>query len=178
MGCRKKITSFLVVLILLVFSTTPALSVSSYVLPYPSAMPGSKVYLLHVLEEKVLKYWYFGDFGRLLFDRQLSDKYLVEAKTLFEYRQYLLASGSLKKSDVYFLDELHILSSISEKKNGLEEQRKIFSEQSMRHQEVLLDLRELLPRDFVWEAEKSSPQTLHLYDQISSSIEIRKETDE
>jgi len=37
---------------------------SNYVLPYPSSMPGSIFYKIDVLKEKILEYWYFGNFGK------------------------------------------------------------------------------------------------------------------
>ena len=74
---------------------------SQYVLPYPSAMPGSFLYKLNLVQEEILRYWYFGDFGQFKYNLGLSDKYLVEAKTLFEYKQYLLAiSPSKWSSDI------------------------------------------------------------------------------
>ena len=63
---------------------------SSYVLPYPSQMPGGLYYKIHLIYENVSKYWYFGDFGRFDYNLKQSDKYLVETKTLFEYKQILV----------------------------------------------------------------------------------------
>ena len=96
---------FVFLIILFVFSIIPQplFAEASYVLPYPSAMPGSKFYKLHQLFEKFEKYWYFGNFSNFHYNLKYSDKYLVEAKTLFEYKQYLLAYQALKKSNSFFL---------------------------------------------------------------------------
>ena len=75
---------------------------SSYVLPYPSAMPGSIFYKLNLIQEEILKFWYFGDFGQFKYNLSQSDKYFVEAKTLFDYKQHFLAFQALQKSDKYF----------------------------------------------------------------------------
>ena len=83
-----------------------AFAKSDYVLPYPSLMPGSKLYILQEIKNTVLQYWYFGNFGQFTYALKQSDKFLVEAKTLFEYDQYLLADEALKKSD-YFFEEFN-----------------------------------------------------------------------
>src|SRR3990167_6873899 len=75
---------------------------SSYVLPYPGEMPGNKVYKLNLIKEKLEKYFYFGNFSQFNYNLKYADKYLVEAKTLFEYKQFLLGDSALKKSDSYF----------------------------------------------------------------------------
>src|SRR3989344_1608576 len=75
---------------------------SSYVLPYSSAMPGSIFYKPNLIQEELLRFWYFGDFGQFKYNLSQSDKYLVEAKTLFDYKQHLLAYQALQKSNDYF----------------------------------------------------------------------------
>src|SRR5690242_14133057 len=80
----------------------PSYALSSYVLPYPSTMPGGVSYKIHLVWEKIMQYWYFGDFGSYEYNLKQSDKYLVEAKTLFEYNQFLLGYNALQKSNDYF----------------------------------------------------------------------------
>ncbi|MCL4418206.1 MAG: hypothetical protein M1365_16230 [Actinobacteria bacterium] len=115
--------SHIFVLLVVVFITfiplsTKASAQSSYVLPYPSAMPGSSSYKIHQLYESIIKYWYFGNLGQFKYNLKQSDKYLVEAKTLFEYNQYLLASKALTKSDYYFKNiEPYLLKAKNEIKN-------------------------------------------------------------
>src|SRR3989344_6793684 len=110
---------------------------SNYVLPYPSSMPGGMSYNFHLLYESVSKYWYFGNFGQFNYNLKLADKYLVEAKTLFEYKQYLLGYKALKKSDFYFPN---ILFSLAKAKNNNKDisQKKIILKQAMlKHIEIL-----------------------------------------
>jgi hypothetical protein len=165
---------FLIIFIYLVFSQT-AFAKSDYVLPYPSSMPGSFFYKMHLVYESFSKYWYFGDFGQFDYNLKMSDKYLVEAKTLFEYRQYLLGDKALSKSDKYFVNILPSL--ISARKNGknILQKRALLNEASEKHIEVLREIMEIVPSTFTWEPEKSLPTTLNLKDALSESIELRKE---
>ncbi len=60
----KKFSS-VVLLAFIVFLSVPVVHAqSSYVLPYPSFMPGSIFYKIHRVGETMLKYWYFGNFGQ------------------------------------------------------------------------------------------------------------------
>ena len=71
-------------LLFLILATSFSFAESDYVLPYPSSMPGSKFYQIRLIWDEVKKYWYFGSFGQFEYNLKQSDKYLVEAKTLFE----------------------------------------------------------------------------------------------
>src|ERR1700749_87312 len=97
----KKIAPFIIATFFLSF-TQVASADSPYVLPYPSFMPGTIFYKIDRVIEIFEKYWYFGDFGQFTYNLKESDKYLVQAKTLFEYQQYLLAMVALQQSDAYF----------------------------------------------------------------------------
>src|SRR3989338_9822486 len=99
---------------------------SSYVLPYPSYMPGSVYYKTHLVLEKLERYWYFGNFSQFVYNLKLSDKYLVEAKTLFEYKQYLFAYDALKKSDVYFDKAFLFLNKAKEEGKNIAQKEKLF----------------------------------------------------
>src|SRR3989344_5659903 len=89
-------------LIFLFIFAEQCIAESIYVLPYPSSMPGNKLYKVHLFLESLEQYWYFGSFGQFKYSLKESDKYLVEAKTLFDYKQYILANKALQKSDIYF----------------------------------------------------------------------------
>lgn len=147
---------------------------SSYVLPYPSSMPGSSFYKFHLVWEKVNKYWYFGNFGQLDYNLKLSDKYLVEAKTLFEYKQYLLAQESLKKSNNYFILSYRFLGKSKIEGKNISRKQQIFNEASKKHIEVLKLLKTLVPAKFDWIAEKEKPQQLFLWKIIDEGINIRE----
>ncbi|OGH08649.1 MAG: hypothetical protein A2152_03230 [Candidatus Levybacteria bacterium RBG_16_35_6] len=147
---------------------------SNYVLPYPSSMPGSYFYKLHLIEEYFLKYWYFGDFGQFNYNLKESDKYLVEAKTLFEYKQYLLAYNSLKKSNKYFQNTFPYLLSAKDHGKNINDKTLLFKEAGKKHKEVLVKLKNEVPAEFNWTPEKEISQNLNLFDLIDESIKIRE----
>ena len=99
---RSCLWKTLLLLVFFLYLSTSAYAGSTYVLPYPSQMPGNKFYTINQVIEKYLTFWYFGNFGKSYYYQRLSDKYLVQVKTLFEYKQYLLAYKSLLKSNQYF----------------------------------------------------------------------------
>lgn len=165
----------MIVLFFLFFLKTSVSAESNYVLPYPSAMPGSIFYKVHFLLERASKYWYFGDFGQFNYNLKFSDKYLVEAKILFEYNQYLLASQALGKSDRYF-EKIH--PNLEKAKNNgknIKEQRQILGQAAKKHIEILTALKKILPENFIWTPEKSTPTSLNFKDMLNHSIEVRME---
>jgi len=165
-------TIFLSFLIFLL-STQFVFADSQYVLPYPSSMPGTFQYKLRVITEPLFKLWYFGDLARFKYDLKQSDKYLVEAKTLFEYKQYLLAVDSLKKSDNYFEAAKKDLK-IAEKRKNIQEQELILKEASLKHIEIIEWLRQNTPETFFWRPEKTVPTNLNIWRNLDASIKIRE----
>ena len=160
----KKYLWLMLLVIICFFKSIPAFAESSYVLPYPSFMPGSIFYKLNLVKEEVLKYWYFGNFGQFYYNLKQSDKYLVEAKTLFDYKQYLLAYKALRKSDRYFEK---IGKNILEKKTRLKEA-------AQKHIEELTKLKSNVPSTFNWIPERNSPTILKLWESIDMSIRLRE----
>jgi len=146
---------------------------SSYVLPYPSFMPGNPLYRVNLVKEKILKYWYFGNFGQFDYNLKQSDKYLIEAKTLFEYRQFLLGYKALKKSDVYFKYLLSNLNAAKREDKNIDIKRKILKEAALKHIEILSDLKKEIPETFLWQPEKSQPTYLYLRKNIEHAISVR-----
>jgi len=165
---------FLSVFLFLIFFKTSVFAQSSYVLPYPSGMPGSLSYKIHQVYENISKYWYFGDFGQFEYNLKMADKYLVEVKTLFEYKQYLLGYKALKKSDYYFVNILPSL--LRAEKNGKNTRQKeiIFNKASQKHIEVLRNMANSVPATFIWEPERTTPTTLNLKEALSMSILLRE----
>lgn len=167
---------FIILLIFLIFTNPPRVfAESSYVLPYPSAMPGSIFYKLNLIQEELLRFWYFGDFGQFKYNLQQSDKYLVEAKTLFDYKQYLLAYRALGNSNAYF--ERIWTTLISAKKNGKNtvDKEQLLKEAAEKHVEKLVKLKNTLPPTFEWKPEKEKPRILNFHDEFETSIRIRQE---
>ncbi len=147
---------------------------SSYVLPYPSSMPGSSLYFAHQTLEKLSKFWYFGDFAQFKYNLKYSDKYLVEAKTLFEYRQYLLASDSLNKSNYYFEKLNGNLLRAKENGKNISEKEKMLKLAAEKHKEVLLLIKNTTPPSFNWRPEKEESRLLNLHKLIDYSFNLRK----
>jgi len=165
---------FLLFVLIFLFLVRTAAAQSKYVLPYPSSMPGNFAYKLHVIFEHVSKYWYFGDFGQSDYNLKLSDKYLVEAKTLFEYRQYLLGQKALKISDEYFARIASFLEKVSSKKKDVSNKRAVLKEASLKHIEILEIIDRETPDIFNWQPEKATSTSLYLKKDIENAINIRK----
>src|SRR5260221_10615939 len=94
-------TLFTLLLVVFCLLCTPVVR-AEYVLPYPSFMPGNKIYRVTRVIDKLKKYWYWGNISQIKYHLGLADKYLVEAKTLMEYNQFLLAADALRRSDDEF----------------------------------------------------------------------------
>ena len=147
---------------------------SPYVLPYPSFMPGSMFYKINIIKDEILRHWYFGSFGQFKYNLKQSDKYLVEAKTLFEYKQYLLGSEALKKSDNFFTQTTINLNTARGEGKDIKGNFLILKNAGSKHIEVLSKLGNEVPESFTWSPEKKKPTILQLKKDIDNSIEIRK----
>lgn len=130
--------------------------VFAYSLPYPSYMPGHKFYAISRIVDRAKAWWYWGSRGSIKYHSLLADKYLVEAKTLFEYQQYLLALDALKRSNEHVL----LLSSRN-------------PEQMKAHVETLERLKEILPKEFLWQPEKREPTHLPIADLLEEALFLR-----
>lgn len=171
---KARIAGFFIVatLFFLVFRSI-SFAEENYVLPYPSFMPGSKFYVISEAIDAISKYWYFGDIGSFKYNLSQSDKYLVQAKTLFEYNQYLLGKEALDKSDKHFLLTKKAIRKQKFKKN-FSEKEKIFTSASNKHIQVLTSISSTIPSEFKWTPEKKEATFLNLSQEISESINIRK----
>jgi len=136
-------------------------------------MPGNKIYKVSRILDTVKNWWSFGDIAQVKYHMSLSDKYLVEAKTLFEYNQYLLGVDALKRSDSEFIQ---IPSHIKQgEKNGkvMKVWKRTLSDAAKVHMDVLDKLILICPNEFQWSPEKDSPTMLPLHELLYKSIGIR-----
>ncbi|MBI5412010.1 hypothetical protein HZA43_02425 [Candidatus Peregrinibacteria bacterium] len=155
----KIIGSFILLAVLLSF---PRGSNASYVLPYPSFMPGNKLYRVSRFIDEVKRYWYWGNLSSYRYYLGQSDKALVEAKTLFEYNQYLLAVKALDRSNA-------ALQHVSDSLKGAE-----FREAMNEHKKVIGKLLGELPEEFIWRPEREKPQTLRIHEELNRALFLRK----
>lgn len=169
----KVLLSIIAFFFFFAFLSFSAFAQSDYVLPYPSVMPGGISYKLHLIIEEIEKYWYFGNFGQFEYNLKESDKYLIEAKTLFEYNQYLLGSKALKKSDLYFSKISLYLNKAKEEHKIIDSKRSLLREAAKKHIEVLSRLQKEAPETFLWRPEKVQPTYLYLKKDIEQSMLIR-----
>lgn len=168
---------YLIFLLFLFYFLSPrnVFAESPYVLPYPSVMPGSIFYKINLIQEEILKYWYFGDFGQFKYNLSQADKYLVEAKTLFDYKQYLLAYQALQKSDNYFKKIKPSILSARRNGKNIVDKEKLLKEAAEKHIEELTKLKQNLPTTFEWKPEKQQSRILNFQEALENSNEIRQE---
>lgn len=165
-------TFFIFLLLFFSFSKI-SLANSSYVLPYPSSMPGSFLYKPHLIFEQIMKFWYFGNFGQFEYNLKESDKYLVEAKILFEYNQFLEASFSLQKSNSYFQNTMPYLILAKKEGKNISKKRELLREAALKHIEVLEKLSSELPDRFEWRPEKDKPTVIYIKDNLNKAVSER-----
>ena len=166
----------LLIFCLLIFNFTSISKVfaqSGYVLPYPGAMPGSVFHKIHALLERIDSYWYFGNFAQFEYNLQQSDHYLVEAKTLFEYKQYLLATKALQKSTMYYKRVYPFLQKAKKEGKNIDKKNETLKSASSKHIEILTTLLAQTPKEFIWTPEKVLPTKLQIRKLIKESIETR-----
>ncbi len=162
-------------LLSLVFNHLSLIYASDYVLPYPSYMPGNKLYAVAKIADRLESWWYWGAIGQTKYHMKLADKYLVEAKTLFEYKQYVLAINALRASDAHIARiPTYIALGNSQGKNMTEVELSFTAEKAV-HREVLQKLKTELPRMFVWTPEKEAAATLDIDGLLSRAIILRGE---
>lgn len=146
---------------------------AEYVLPYPSYMPGNKIYSVSRMMDKLKNYWYWGTIAQIKYHLSLSDKYLVEAKTLFEYKQYLLAADALSRSDAALFGISELLDKGTNENKHMSQYEQLIYDAMVVHQEKLEGMKELLPSEFIWTPEKKDATNLQIEQMLDESISIR-----
>lgn len=147
---------------------------ADYVLPYPSYMPGNILYKVSRFLDSAKEYWYWGNIASIKYHLALSDKYIVEAKTLFEYKQYLLASDALGRSDKQLQTIPALLQKGTKEGEDMSQLRLIVREAMDMHMAVISTLKSQLPGEFIWKPEKVSETTIRIDEILTSSYEIRR----
>ncbi len=148
---------------------------AAYVLPYPSVMPGNKIYRLSRMVDTFKRYWHWGNLSSYRYFLGQSDKALVEAKTLFEYNQYLLAVGALDRSNTSLKDVPEMLRRAKDEGKNIEKYRQELMEAMDAHRRVLAKIKSDTPEEFTWTPEKSTPQLLYIHKLLGESERLRRE---
>lgn len=168
------IYSSVIFLFLFLGLSAPVLAESKYVLPYPSFMPGSKFYFVKTSYDKAKSFWYFGDIAQFSYNLKQADKFLVEAKTLYEYKQYVLAKKSLDNSNDYF-DHAGVIIGISEKRGrNIHEKKELLKEAAKKHIEILKQIKGTTPEEFVWTPEKEQATIFKIHTILHGAEQIRE----
>lgn len=165
---------FLLVFLTLFFVLTPSARASEYVLPYPSYMPGNAMYKVRQLVEKLQEYWYFGDMTKVKYHLKMADKYLVEAKTLFEYKQIKLAIAALDRSNYHFSNAFLYERDVVYDKKDNGEQSKQLQEAGEKHITIIDALSHELPEKIEWHEEKKDAESISLAMAFKQAALIRK----
>ena len=147
---------------------------AGYVLPYPSYMPGNKLYPIARIIDKINNYWYFGIIAQSKYHLGLSDKYLVESKVLFEYKQYLLAVDALRRSDEQVEEIPLYLQSAADQKKDVKILRETIADAMLVHVSIIEAMRLLLPEEFIWRPEKASETTLPISPMLQHALVVRR----
>jgi hypothetical protein len=145
-------------------------------LPYPSYMPGNKIYKVSRLIDAVNSWWYFGSISKIKYHLGLSDKYLVEAKTLFEYKQYLLGVDALSRSTSNFEKLPYYIESGRKEGKDMSRFRLLIEEALKKHVDILTKMKADSPTVMEWTPEKSISSTLLLHIELEKAIEKVRST--
>lgn len=145
----------------------------NYVLPYPGLMPGNRLYRIKQVFDQLYRFWVFGSFARHRYELSLADKKLVEAKVLFEYQQYPLALQALSDSNRHFQKAIYYLERADQEGKDISQKMVNLKAAAEKHREVLENLREVLPEQFLWQPEKREATELLIKKSLDEAIEIR-----
>jgi hypothetical protein len=156
------------------FSTT-TLATSDYVLPYPGPMPGNRLHSFMVLIDKLQGWWSWGTITQFNYQLAMADKAIVEAKTLAEYKQYLLAMTALDNSNQAFQTLPGQLVKAKIEGKDINKLARTLISAAETHITLLERLRPLLPEMITWTPEKSASTELLLQARLSGAISSRQE---
>lgn len=162
-------------LILVFFSINHEIYADEYVLPYPPFMPGNRFYKISRMLDSIERWWFWGNIASTKYHLKLADKYLVEAKTLFEYKQYQLGTDALKRSDAQ-IPQIHRSLQLAQQEGKDVQKLKSLADNAMiAHIGILQKLSEELPKSFQWTPEKQASTVINFSQLFRDSIALRKE---
>lgn len=168
--------SLILAFFLFSFISQKSLASFSYVLPYPSFMPGHKLYRVEQIFDSLLRFWAFGNFSRHKYELGMADKKLVEAKTLFEYGQYFLATQTLADSNQHWRKAENYLKRARDEGKDVSQKLANFLAAAEKHKEVLEELLDKLPEEVIWQEERKEAQKLKIRELLEEAMRDRKLT--
>ncbi|MCX6791898.1 MAG: hypothetical protein NT149_02570 [Candidatus Gottesmanbacteria bacterium] len=143
-------------------------------MPYPSYMPGNCMYKVSRILDRLKFYWSRGNIAQIKYHLALSDKYLIEAKTLMEYKQYLLGTDALRRSDKEFMQLPAYVAGAKKEGVNVSELERLISDAAEKHAQLLAELLISTPNQFMWSPEKSKPTELPLGEMLKTSVVERQ----
>jgi hypothetical protein len=162
-------------LVIIFFLALPQPVSAEYMLPYPSFMPGNRIYIITRLVDAAREHWSWGNIARTKYHLGLSDKYLVESKTLSEYKQYLLMKDALTRSDFQATKILTYVNNAEGEGKDVAGLREIVADAMAVHWHVLERMQNDLPHEFLWQPENEKATDVQIADLLEASQAIRKE---
>ncbi|MBI5620714.1 hypothetical protein HY949_02975 [Candidatus Gottesmanbacteria bacterium] len=176
MNNTRKNLLFLFCFLLGIISFLPLQKVNAaYVLPYPSYMPGNKLYRVSRMFDVIKKYWHWGSLASYRYALGQSDKALVESKTLFEYGQYLLAVDALTRSNGALEAIPDLLRRANLEGKNIEKYTREVTDAMEVHAQLLAKIISDSPEQFTWTPEKSDAQVLPIHELLARAQHLRRE---
>lgn len=126
------------------------------------------------LFDEAKKFWYWGDLASYRYSLGQSDKALVEAKTLFEYGQYLLAMEALARSNALLPRAPDALKKAKQEGKEIGIYEREFGEAINEHKKVIVTLLEELPEEFTWHPERENPKQLYIHEELTTALHLRR----
>lgn len=117
----------------------------NYVLPYPSFMPGNKLYVIKEAWDKLRGILALGSFSRFSYELGQADRKLVEAKILYEYGQIALGNKALEKYQAHIMVLPKLLEAANKEGKNITEKEKLLKRARIKHQQVLWELSKISP---------------------------------
>ncbi len=146
---------------------------ADYILPYPSYMPGNRLYQISRILDVFSQWWYWGNIASVKYRLKLADKYIVEAKTLFEYHQYQLGVEALKRSDMQVSQIVKYLVLAKQENKDIKKMDSTIVDGMNAHITILEKLSKELPETFTWTPEKQE-STLLNFSQLFQNAKMER----
>jgi hypothetical protein len=161
---------------LLLLLTGSVAFAADYNLPVKPILPGHPLYRISRNLDRVRSWFLWGDIAKATYRLTLADKYLAEAKTLFELKQFPFAVDALERSNLEFERIPGFLENDVRDGRDIGAMRDKVKASSRAHVTILDALEPMVPEVYVWTEDDGEPIQLEIREQILLSVGIRKST--